>query len=181
MLYQWTVRALKIPRVNLWWRQYRAWRGETVGNYNHLPDYIRRHAPGKSFADIGCMWGVNGDYAFLAEQSGATRVVAVDVFGPTPEFEQKRAALGSSVAFVLGDVSRIVLQPVRLEHVLCLFNGHDDPLLKVLGTGDRERGPGPGISRDGGCLTVCGRRWSQVFHLDGALGDCVDALVLIRA
>jgi SAM-dependent methyltransferase len=106
MLYQWTVRALKIPRMNLWWRQYRAWRGETVGNYNHLPDYIRTHAPGKSFADIGCMWGVNGEYAFLAEQSGATRVVAVDVFGPTPEFEQQRAALGSSVEFVLGDVSR---------------------------------------------------------------------------
>ena len=106
MLYRLKVRSLKIPRINLWWRQFREWRGEKVGNYNHLPDYIRRHAPGKSFADIGCMWGVNGEYAFLAEEAGATRVVAADVFGPTPEFEEKRAARGSRVDFVLGDVSR---------------------------------------------------------------------------
>lgn len=51
------------------------------------------------------MWGVNGDYAFMAEQAGATRVVAVDVFGPTPEFEEKRVARESHVEFVLGDVS----------------------------------------------------------------------------
>jgi SAM-dependent methyltransferase len=105
MLYLWKVRSLKIPRLNLWWRQYQAWRGAKVGNYNHLPDYIRRHAPGKSFADIGCMWGVNGEYAFLAEAAGATRVVAVDVFGPTPEFEEQRTARGSRVTFVLGDIT----------------------------------------------------------------------------
>ena len=52
------------------------------------------------------MWGVNGEYAFLAEEAGATRVVAVDVFGPTPEFEEKHTARGSRVHFVLGDVSR---------------------------------------------------------------------------
>ena len=105
MLYRWKVRSLKIPRLNLWWRHYRAWRGEKVGNYNHLPDYIRRHAPGRSFADVGCMWGVNGEYAFLAEEAGAVRVVAVDVFGPTPEFEEKRTARGSDVKFVLGDIT----------------------------------------------------------------------------
>ena len=75
MLYQWKVRSLKIPRFNLMWRQWRARRGEAVGNYNDLPRHIRKHAPGKSFADIGCMWGVNGEYAFLAEEAGATRVV----------------------------------------------------------------------------------------------------------
>ena len=105
MLYRWKVRSLKIPRLNLWWRQYQAWRGATVGNYNHLPDYIRQHAPGRSFADVGCMWGVNGAYAFLAEESGASRVVAVDVFGPTPEFEAERTARQSSVTFVLGDIT----------------------------------------------------------------------------
>lgn len=106
MLYRWKVRLLKIPRLNLWWRHYRARRGETVGNYNHLPDYIRRHAAGKSFADIGCMWGVNGEYAFVAEEAGAGRVVGVDVFGPTPEFEEKRLSRNSRVEFVLGDISR---------------------------------------------------------------------------
>lgn len=51
------------------------------------------------------MWGVDGEYAFLAEEAGATRVVAVDVFGPTPEFEEKRVSRGSRVDFVLGDIT----------------------------------------------------------------------------
>jgi hypothetical protein len=59
-----------------------------------------------SFADIGCMWGVNGEYAFIAEQSGATSVKAVDVFGPTPEFEAKRKAYNSYVEFILGDATQ---------------------------------------------------------------------------
>lgn len=106
MLYRWKVSLLKQPRLNVLWRRWRARRGQAVGNYHDLPRYIREHAPGRSFADIGCMWGVNGEYAFLAEEAGATRVVAVDVFGPTPEFEQKKAARQSNVEFVLGDVTR---------------------------------------------------------------------------
>jgi SAM-dependent methyltransferase len=107
MLYRWKVRSLKVPRLNLLWRHWRARRGEVVGSYDRLPEYIRRHAPGKSFADIGCLWGVNGEYAFLAEEAGATRVVGVDVFGPTPEFEEKKRARGSGVEFVLGDISSV--------------------------------------------------------------------------
>lgn len=83
MLYKWKVRALKIPRLNILWRRWRARRGDAIGSYDHLPAYIRKHAPGRTFADIGCMWGVNGEYAFLAEEAGATAVKAVDVFGPT--------------------------------------------------------------------------------------------------
>jgi hypothetical protein len=105
MLYNLKVKALKLPRINYWWRYYRAWRGHRVGNYNDLPDYIRRFAPGRSFADIGCMWGVNGEYAFVAEEGGASQVTAVDVFGPTPEFEQKRRGRQSRVRFVLGDAT----------------------------------------------------------------------------
>jgi methyltransferase family protein len=107
MLYRWKVHLLKIPRLNLLWRRWRARQGEIVGNYNRLPEYIRDHAPGRSFVDVGCMWGVNGEYAFLAEEAGATQVKAVDVFGPTPEFEQKRIERQSRVEFVLGDVTRI--------------------------------------------------------------------------
>ena len=106
MLYRWKVQSLKIPRLNGLWRRWRGWRGDVVGSYGRLPEYIRNHAPGKSFADIGCMWGVNGEYAFLAEEAGATRVVGVDVFGPTPEFEEAKRARGSRVEFVLGDISR---------------------------------------------------------------------------
>lgn len=50
---------------------------------------------------------MNGEYAFLAEEAGATRVVGVDVFGPTPEFEEKKRARGSSVEFILGDISSV--------------------------------------------------------------------------
>ena len=82
-------------------------RGVPVGNYGDLPGLIRKHAPGKSFADIGCMWGVNGAFAFTAEEAGATTVMAVDVFGPTPEFEEAHAARQSRVTFVLGDATKI--------------------------------------------------------------------------
>lgn len=106
MVYRWKVRFLKVPRLNVLWRRLCGWRGEAVGNYGRLPEHIRHHAAGKSFADIGCMWGVNGEYAFEAEAAGATRVVAVDVFGPTPEFDEKHRAQQSSVEFVLGDITR---------------------------------------------------------------------------
>lgn len=121
MLYRWKVRSLKIPRLNLLWRHWRARRGDVVGNYDRLPEYIRQHAPGKSFADVGCMWGVNGEYAFLAETAGATRVVGVDVFGPTPEFEARKRERGSNVEFVLGDISRpaTLARVGRVDVVFC--------------------------------------------------------------
>ena len=106
MLYRWKVRSLKVPRLNLLWRRWRASRGDILGNYDRLPEYIRRHAPGRTFADIGCMWGVNGEYSFIAEEAGATRVKAVDVFGPTPEFEEKKRERRSHVEFILGDAGR---------------------------------------------------------------------------
>jgi hypothetical protein len=106
LLYHTKVRALKVPRLNVLWRRWRAWRGDAIGNYDQLEHYVKKHAPGKSFADIGCMWGVNGEYAFLAEAAGATAVTAVDVFGPTPEFDEKHRTRSSRVRFVLGDITR---------------------------------------------------------------------------
>lgn len=106
MFFRWKVKLLKTPRGNLLWRHWRARRGSVVGSYAQLPDYVRRFAPGRSFADVGCMWGVNGEYAFLAEEAGATAVKGIDVFGPTPEFEATRRERGSRVEFILGDVSR---------------------------------------------------------------------------
>ncbi len=104
MFYTWKVRALKRPRLNYWWRYWTGRRGENVGSYHDLPALIRQHAPGKTFADVGCMWGVNGEYSFVAEEAGAAAVKAIDVFGPTPEFDQKHAARHSRVEFILGDV-----------------------------------------------------------------------------
>lgn len=113
LLYTLKVRLLKNRRLNIKWREWAARRGRSVGNYADLPEYIRRYAPGKSFVDVGCMWGVNGDYAFLAEEVGAITVKGVDVFGPTPEFEQKKQERQSSVEFILGDAGH----PTTIEQV----------------------------------------------------------------
>ena len=113
MFYTWKVKLLKMRRLNLLWRHWRTWRGKAVGNYAHLPEYIRQYVPGKSFVDIGCMWGVNGEYSFIAEKEGAAEVKAVDVFGPTPEFETKKQERNSSVEFILGDASH----PSTIERI----------------------------------------------------------------
>jgi len=105
MLYAWKVRLLKVPWINRLWRRWRARRGDYVGDYGRLGEYIRNHAKGKSFADIGCMWGVNGEYSFIAEEAGATEIKALDVFGPTPEFERKKRDRNSKVEFILGDAT----------------------------------------------------------------------------
>jgi hypothetical protein len=67
-------------------------------------ELIRRHCAGRSFADIGAMWQVNGGIAFLAEECGASSVTAADVMAPTPEYEAEHARRGSAVRFVRGDV-----------------------------------------------------------------------------
>jgi SAM-dependent methyltransferase len=107
------VRCLKTPRGNWLWRYLRRRRGHKVGEYGRLGDLVREHARGQSFADIGCMWGVNGLHAFIAEAAGARAVTAVDVFGPTPEFEAEHKLRASRVRFVLGDVSA----PATLDRI----------------------------------------------------------------
>src|SRR3954470_7432267 len=67
-------------------------------------DVVRRHAAGKSFADVGCMWKVNGRIAFVAEEAGATSVTGLDVMAPTPEYEAEYERRGSGVRFVQGDL-----------------------------------------------------------------------------
>lgn len=122
MLYQLKVQFLKTLKGNLFWRYWRGWRGDAMGDYNRLPDLIRSHiTPGCSFVDIGCMWGVNGEYAFVAEEAGATTVKGVDVFGPTPEFEEKKRERNSAVEFILGDASHpdAIAQVGVMDVVFC--------------------------------------------------------------
>jgi hypothetical protein len=103
--YRCKVRLLKNRHINLLWRYWQMLWDRPVGNYARLPGFIEQHAPGRSFVDIGCMWGVNGDHAFLAEEVGASEVKAVDVFGPTPEFDEKKEQRRSNVQFILGDIT----------------------------------------------------------------------------
>jgi Protein of unknown function (DUF1698) len=110
VLYLMKVRFLKTPRGSTLWRRVMLWRrrlggAADLGNYDRLYEYVGNHVRGRSFVDVGCMWGVNGDHSFAAEDAGATSVKGVDVFGPTPEFEDKRRARDSSVEFILGDIS----------------------------------------------------------------------------
>src|SRR4051794_29129305 len=65
---------------------------------------VAEHAAGKSFADVGCMWQVNGALAFAAEDAGATAVSGMDVMGPTPEYEAEHERRASTVRFVQGDL-----------------------------------------------------------------------------
>jgi SAM-dependent methyltransferase len=61
-------------------------------------------APGKSFADLGGMFGVNGRVAFLAEEAGATEVVLLDGMDPSMEFHEEHERRSSKVRFVQFDL-----------------------------------------------------------------------------
>ena len=63
-------------------------------------ELVARFAPGRSFLDVGAPWSVHGAIAFAARDAGATRVTALDVMAPTPEFAQRQG----DVRFVQGDV-----------------------------------------------------------------------------
>lgn len=66
---------------------------------------VRKYVPGKSFADIGCMWAINGLNSFIAEEVGATDVIAVDVYPESKEFLAEKAKRNSRIRFVRGDVN----------------------------------------------------------------------------
>lgn len=68
-------------------------------------ELIREHAPGRSFADIGAMWKVHGEMAFLAEECGASRVTAVDVMAPSAAYEQEHTRRHSHVRFLHADIN----------------------------------------------------------------------------
>jgi len=68
-------------------------------------ELVRKYAKGKTFADIGCMWGINGLYSFIAEESGASRVTAVDVYEESEEFLNEKERRNSEIRFVRGDIN----------------------------------------------------------------------------
>jgi ubiquinone/menaquinone biosynthesis C-methylase UbiE len=95
---------------------------------NYLATLVSEYTPNRSFADIGCMWGISGHFCFLAEESGAHTVTGLDVMHPTDEFIAKRKSKNSRIRFIQGDfndpavqseigVSNIVLCSGVLYHV----------------------------------------------------------------
>jgi hypothetical protein len=82
-------------------------------------ELIKRHAPGKSFADVGAMWGINGALSFLAEECGATSITAVDMMPASREYEAEHARRKSKVRFVNGDLhDPSVLEEVGIHEVV---------------------------------------------------------------
>jgi 2-polyprenyl-3-methyl-5-hydroxy-6-metoxy-1,4-benzoquinol methylase len=65
---------------------------------------VAAHVRGKTFADVGCMWGVDGAIAFAAETAGAAAVTGVDLMPATPTYERVHAERHSRVRFVQGDL-----------------------------------------------------------------------------
>jgi SAM-dependent methyltransferase len=66
---------------------------------------IRKYAKNKTFADIGCMWGVNGLNSFIAEESGAKTVKALDVYPANKEFLEQKNKRNSKIQFIQGDIN----------------------------------------------------------------------------
>lgn len=71
---------------------------------NDWKNTITGLVPGKSFIDVGCMWGVHGDYAFHAAAHGASPAVGLDRSPATPEFLARNEALGNTVGFFQANI-----------------------------------------------------------------------------
>lgn len=93
---------------------------------------IRKYALNKSFIDVGCMWGVNGYFSFLAEKFGAKEVVAFDIYPSTEEFNETLISSNSEIKFVQGDINSkvMIIQLGKFEVVYCtgLLYHVPDPL-----------------------------------------------------
>lgn len=125
MFYSIKVAAQKSPLFNRVANKLRVLLGVRLGHEEVSDDLkeglIRRLAPGKTFADIGCMWRVNGYFAFLAEQCGARSVAAVDIYPASDEFREHHRKRGSAVEFIQGDIhDRITVEAIgRRDLVFC--------------------------------------------------------------
>src|SRR5215813_1540646 len=82
---------------------------------------IRQLVGGKSFADVGCMWAIHGLNSFIAEESGASEVTAVDVYPETKEFLEEKEKRRSRIRFVNGDINLFEATDVigKADVVLC--------------------------------------------------------------
>jgi hypothetical protein len=72
---------------------------------DRLRAVIARHAPRRTFIDVGCMWNVDGAYAFWALENGASEVTGLDVRDPTEACNAENLRRGSRVRFVTGDIN----------------------------------------------------------------------------
>jgi hypothetical protein len=132
----------KAARTRQRWRK----EGLDQGDWDrHRRAWVREHAPGKSFADIGGMFTLVGDIAFLAEEAGATAVTMFDVGDPDlpceghldwGTFSDKHAARRSAVRYVQGDLEEPISTQRIGRHDIVFFSGvlyhSPNPVLQLL-------------------------------------------------
>jgi SAM-dependent methyltransferase len=100
---------------------YHRWMARKGHPIRTAESYIRKHAPGGTFLDVGGMWTIHGAHSFLAEEAGSRRVVCLDL-NQTPEFLEQKRVRGSAVEFVQGDATdRRALSEVGVNDVVWCF------------------------------------------------------------
>jgi 2-polyprenyl-3-methyl-5-hydroxy-6-metoxy-1,4-benzoquinol methylase len=111
-------KVVKLARLLSGRREPEVERGRPEDRWREI---IAQRAPGHSFLDVGCMWNVDGAYAFLAADAGAEPVVGVDVAPATPAFQEHNAERGEPVRFVQGDVNdpNLAARVGRFDVVFC--------------------------------------------------------------
>lgn len=82
----------------------RRWRRRRGIDPQTAEAYMQKYAAGRSVADIGCMWGIDGEHSFAALRAGAKSVKSVDLYR-TEEFDRKLAAADGNIEYVFGDAS----------------------------------------------------------------------------
>ena len=119
MLYRAMLAARRHPRVERYVARYERLRGRPSirPESEWLEEFV---VPGKSFADIGGMWGINGEVAVRAAELGASPVTLVD-FWSSEEFEQKQKDRGVEVGFIqgAGDDPKNVAALGQIDRVWC--------------------------------------------------------------
>jgi hypothetical protein len=75
--------------------------------------FIGENARGRSFADIGGMYSIDGDVAFRAEQAGASAVTLFDAGEPTATFAARHREQNSAIRCVQGDLE----DPVSVREI----------------------------------------------------------------
>lgn len=122
MRYEWTLRAMRTRYGRAVQRRWaRQVRHDERARWS-IPDYLDEFTPGHSVIDVGGMWGIDGEYSFLAAEKGATSVTLLDGYA-TEEFNRRLASpRGSKVRFVEGDATtQAAVDAVgTAEVVLCL-------------------------------------------------------------
>lgn len=84
---------------------------------------IKKYVDGKTFVDIGALWGVHGENTFYALDQGASKAVAMDVYDETEKFKNEKEKYGQKILFVKGDInSEETIQKVG-EQDVTLFSG----------------------------------------------------------